>query len=179
MTVDRDDKPDDEFLASFARLGTCDVSAARANCAADVTPCCRRSHRWRDCPGWWMGRSSDGTSSRRSAARGVSRTSWRSSAAPRQFTATLARRRQRHFPARQTPATFLAHASEPLSETGIIRPYSGSRAAASTARRGSNWCCSGPPNHPQRRARRDPLGRAFAACVMRDMHIRVSATICS
>jgi hypothetical protein len=35
------------------------------------------------------------------------------------------------------------------------------------------------PNHPQRRARRDVFGRAFAACVMSNMHIRVSATICS
>ena len=30
MTVDRDDKPDDDFLASFARLRTCDVSRRRS-----------------------------------------------------------------------------------------------------------------------------------------------------
>jgi hypothetical protein len=42
-----------------------------------------------------MGRC-DATSSRRSAARGVLRTSWRSSAAPRRSTATLAPSRRRH-----------------------------------------------------------------------------------
>ena len=31
MTVDRDDKPDDEFLASLARLRTCDVSQRRSS----------------------------------------------------------------------------------------------------------------------------------------------------
>ena len=30
MTVDRDDKPDDEVLASLARLRTCDVSQRRS-----------------------------------------------------------------------------------------------------------------------------------------------------
>ena len=30
MTVDRDDKPDDDFLASLARLRTCDVSQRRS-----------------------------------------------------------------------------------------------------------------------------------------------------
>ena len=30
MTVDRDDKPDDEILASLARLRTCDISQRRA-----------------------------------------------------------------------------------------------------------------------------------------------------
>ena len=30
MTVDRDDNPDDEFLASLARLRTCDVSQRRS-----------------------------------------------------------------------------------------------------------------------------------------------------
>jgi hypothetical protein len=30
MTVDRDDKPDDDVLASLARLGTCDISQRRA-----------------------------------------------------------------------------------------------------------------------------------------------------
>ena len=43
-TVDRDDEPRDDVLASLARLRGCDVShAARANCAVDVTPCCRWS----------------------------------------------------------------------------------------------------------------------------------------
>src|SRR5207249_11852539 len=31
--------------------------------------------------------------------------------------------------------------------------------------------CTGSPNHSQRSARRDDFGRAFAARVMRDMHI--------
>ena len=30
MTVDRDDKPDDDVLASLARLSTCDVSQRRS-----------------------------------------------------------------------------------------------------------------------------------------------------
>ena len=30
MTVDRDDKPDDDFLASLANLRTCDVSQRRS-----------------------------------------------------------------------------------------------------------------------------------------------------
>ena len=30
MTVDRDDEPDDDFLASLARLRTCDVSQRRS-----------------------------------------------------------------------------------------------------------------------------------------------------
>ena len=30
MTVDRDDRPDDDFLASLARLRTCDVSQRRS-----------------------------------------------------------------------------------------------------------------------------------------------------
>lgn len=30
MTVDRDDKPDDDFLASLTRLRTCDVSQRRS-----------------------------------------------------------------------------------------------------------------------------------------------------
>ena len=91
MTVDRDDRPDDDFLASLARLRTCDVSQRRSRqlrrrCHAmlQAEPSAKRSS--------WMvdGALSDGSSSRRSAARGVSRTSWRSSAAPRRFTATLA-----------------------------------------------------------------------------------------
>ena len=31
MTVDRDDSPDDDFLASLARLRTCDVSQRRSH----------------------------------------------------------------------------------------------------------------------------------------------------
>jgi hypothetical protein len=41
------------------------------------------------------------------------------------------------------------------------------------------FCRNDPQVTPQRRVRRDVLGRAFAACVIRDMHIRVSATMCS
>ena len=98
MTVDRDDKPDDDVLESLARLRTCDVSQRRSRqlrrrCHAmlQAEPSVERLS--------WM---VDGAFRRDivPALGGAwcSRTSWRSSAAPRRFTATLAPRRRRHFP---------------------------------------------------------------------------------
>ena len=60
-----------------------------------------------------MSRRSDGSSSWRSAARGVWRTSWRSFATPRRSTATSAPRRPRHSFSLEQPLARVRHPDDP------------------------------------------------------------------